>query len=1669
VDPTAAIPFAEWLPPRYRVERVLSHGDQGTTLEMFDTSLRRAKAVLKIQKLSDATAPDAATDFRSFCAKLASIHHDRLAVPYTFGTFSPDSGGTFGYTTRAYVSGTPLSGFPFPLPDDAALIVALQVCQGLDALHAMGLFHCDLKPENVIVRRAPGGNVDDLSQCVLIDFSYRRESTAKALNEVTLQYVAPELLQGNEPDVRSDLYAVGVMLYRLLTGRFPFVGASLPELMRRQRAREFASIASLRPNVTRALRAATERLLEPNPVNRPETAQALMALLNESMDVQLLKGACHGGFVGREAELSGCAAALDLRRPSAGVSSVEVHGSRGVGVTAFLRELEDRLEAQGATVLTAGPRAVCGSSLQLQLREAVHVLARRGAATARLAAPATSTDLHDDLFVAAQERRLVLFVDDWRSCDVGELHFLQRLILQDKAATEGMVGRTGRCQVVIGDSTGGSAGGTHGALLGVIGRRVRLDGLSLEHTAQLLRDASLPGLHASRVHAASGGCPKAIRVILDDAARHGGSVDAALATTVVGASDREREGEISALRLTAHGPCLLALALWGDELVLARWQAIHTALGGAGIAEAPVDRLERSGETCVRSRHRHLTTHVASHMGDQERERVVNALLAVTWDDWRSQDPDRLVSLLAFVSRIGWLPQRCRWRVCRALIVLLERGRFADVESAAEALGRYGDPPWWVPLFRDAAQVGSGGGESTQPQQNADISIIDAPAFYRSWIRARGLLRSRYRQEALKILEVLSATPLPCARTVAVALAEDHALAAAEVGGLETVLRLRRHMLARIRRWLPFIRRRDRDRSVESMRTRMRASRRAARYHRVRCRVHMLKGRHHRALSACRRERLLDRATGNLLREAACLNNEGILLIQANARTTPVTFLERCVRLRERLDDERGLVLALNNLAAALSVVGSLGAAAAALNRARVVATRNGLWRLRNSALVNLAIAYGRRGQLRDAQRVLRQARRIGRDEGDVDAHAKALFNNGHVAADAWNPTVGEGFAKRLDALRNSAAESPADLAGDLVRAELAYRSRDWAHLHTVVSRMRAQGLSGSKTAAFEERLAVEAGNDASRRPRRLEHACALGTRLRLVLLRRKGKRVGFCSLSRIVGAARNHGLVREAVEWIVAHLERSQGASEPALDLGLKALSWFEFREGHDDLQIELRARLAGMLRGRGRHAEAWRLIEDTLLRFRRLERKLRRWPRGVHVLIHLQERLQVALTGSVGTPARRGQEMSAALCVQAFDLLMDNRKRSVGADDRHAVAMLQLGAALSRARDRRAFVDEVLYVAVKATGAQRAILITGTAEAHEVRRTVLPEGPTPDPGSTEISWAVVSQVLASGESSLFSDALTSEELASHRSIAVLKLRSLACVPLRASGQVLGALYLDHHGIAGLISQEMMGFLELLGGLIAITLHTGHVEERAGSTRLQLEETYRHLMRAERNRLAGELAGGLVHDLKNVLTAVSGRAQLLRRASQDPQVLRSLDAIEKAAGAGTGLVQRLQECARDHSSQSEEAVDLTVVAHEAIELLAPRLDKARITASLQEVAGALAWGVPGEYREMFLNLFVNACDAMPDGGALSVSFALNREADRLAVVVGDTGCGMTPETRARIFEPFYTTKGNSGTGLGLVVVRSVIVRHGGTVEVESSPGAGTRFNLALPLYSPRR
>jgi len=219
-------------------------------------------------------------------------------------------------------------------------------------------------------------------------------------------------------------------------------------------------------------------------------------------------------------------------------------------------------------------------------------------------------------------------------------------------------------------------------------------------------------------------------------------------------------------------------------------------------------------------------------------------------------------------------------------------------------------------------------------------------------------------------------------------------------------------------------------------------------------------------------------------------------------------------------------------------------------------------------------------------------------------------------------------------------------------------------------------------------------------------------------------------------------------------------------------------------------------------------------------------------------------------------------------------------------------------------------------------------------------------------------------------------------------------------------------------------------------------------------------------------MAGGVAHDLNQYLGLVVGHSDLAQRAIDAPtpdvaSVRASLRIIGQAALDGAETVKRLLAFARSRPEGPSGAVDLGELLREVATLTAPRWrDLAQsegrpISLELEAHHGLLIEGWAGSLREAFMNLVLNAVDAMPRGGTLRL--AAGRQGDRVQATIADTGSGMTAEVRARIFEPFFTTKGERGTGLGLAMVFGVVEQHQGVISVESAPGRGTTFHISFP------
>ena len=255
-------------------------------------------------------------------------------------------------------------------------------------------------------------------------------------------------------------------------------------------------------------------------------------------------------------------------------------------------------------------------------------------------------------------------------------------------------------------------------------------------------------------------------------------------------------------------------------------------------------------------------------------------------------------------------------------------------------------------------------------------------------------------------------------------------------------------------------------------------------------------------------------------------------------------------------------------------------------------------------------------------------------------------------------------------------------------------------------------------------------------------------------------------------------------------------------------------------------------------------------------------------------------------------------------------------------------------------------------------------------------------------------------------------------------------------------------------------------------------LEEQVRERTSQLEDTLSKLrtaqhtaIRQERLSALGTMAAGIAHDFNNALTLILGYSDLMlssiKGKPEAPEVSQ-LHAITTAAQDAAQIVRRLREFHRpDDGAETRVVLNLNQLIEQAVSLTRPRWkDDPRTRGVEVEIKCELGElrpmsGDPAELREMLTNLIFNAVDAMPQGGCITIK--TDTEDGELRVRLSDTGMGMSEETRRRCLEPFFTTKGDRGTGLGLSAVYGIIERHGGMMDIESEPGRGTCFCIRLP------
>jgi PAS domain S-box-containing protein len=328
-----------------------------------------------------------------------------------------------------------------------------------------------------------------------------------------------------------------------------------------------------------------------------------------------------------------------------------------------------------------------------------------------------------------------------------------------------------------------------------------------------------------------------------------------------------------------------------------------------------------------------------------------------------------------------------------------------------------------------------------------------------------------------------------------------------------------------------------------------------------------------------------------------------------------------------------------------------------------------------------------------------------------------------------------------------------------------------------------------------------------------------------------------------------------------------------------------------------------------------------------------------------------------------------------------------------------------------------------------------------------------------------------------------TSAESANFASrLAEAGIRSVAVEPITVEEEVLGMIMVGRQS-ANAFGTDEIDFLRQICEHVALAVLLRQQYASMQNAYRDLQQKKEAAVRQQRLHALGEMAAGMVHDINNALSPILGYSQLLleTESSISDASKQQLNTIRVAASSIADMTNRVREFYRQREScQPLATVSIKELVKSAVDLTRPRWrDIAQSKGSVIELITDVAdmvpaiQGVESELREVLTNLIINAADAMPDGGTLSIrgytcgvdlsTPLVGDRAARIVISVTDTGIGMDPTACQRCIDPFYSTKGPNGTGLGLALVYGTVKRHDADLKIESELGKGTTFRLIFP------
>jgi len=443
--------------------------------------------------------------------------------------------------------------------------------------------------------------------------------------------------------------------------------------------------------------------------------------------------------------------------------------------------------------------------------------------------------------------------------------------------------------------------------------------------------------------------------------------------------------------------------------------------------------------------------------------------------------------------------------------------------------------------------------------------------------------------------------------------------------------------------------------------------------------------------------------------------------------------------------------------------------------------------------------------------------------------------------------------------------------------------------------------------------------------------------------------------------------------------------------------------------------------------------------------------------------------------------EKRSLFLRNRQLDRDLDLRNKELSAALRRQNSLIRAGLAMGGISILSELLDFFVGLVSEELGVERVSLMLLDEKKGEIRIVAARGLDAEVVGKVrlKVGEGIAGWVAKEGKPVLVKDVLTdprvSRSLDSTHSKSFISAPMVFSIPILLQQKVLGVINVTDRRSGLPFEEEDMAFLYGLAGQAAMAIERTKQLDELQEAYESLKAAQKDLVDSERVRALGQLAAGIAHDFNNLLHGILGRTQLLglklgNKELDLPYIRSQLETIEKLALQGGETISRIQDLSRIRKDVSSVPLDLNAVVTNAVEMTRTKWkDESeargiRIAVLVRPGTLPLTVGDPAEICRVVCNLLINAVEAMPKGG--EISLATFHEGDQVLLEVSDTGIGMSKEVRERIFEPFFTTK-EIGQGLGTSIIYGIVARHGGDIRVSSVEGRGTTFHLRLPVISP--